>query len=224
MDADAKPVTQSVYAIDCEMVPAPDCVLGYRVLTKTNTVSVPHQGRQGADSSLRQARSYDQLVKPPSPITDYLSFSGITAQALEPMTTTLADVQAHLQALISPSTILLGHSLESDLRALQLSHPQCIDTAVIFHHPRGRPLKPGLAWLARKWLGRTIQDRGAGGHDPEEDAMACVDLLRAKIKNGTYPSHRTRELVDGSPFRTGLRRVQNRLRTDPWANRAFAIT
>jgi len=102
LDADAKPVTQSVYAIDCEMVPAPDCVLGYRVLTKTNTVSVPHQGRQGADSSLRQARSYDQLVKPPSPITDYLSFSGITAQALEPMTTTLADVQTHLQALISP--------------------------------------------------------------------------------------------------------------------------
>jgi hypothetical protein len=27
----------------------------------------------------------------------------------------------------TPSTILLGHSLESDLRALQLSHPQCID-------------------------------------------------------------------------------------------------
>ena len=79
---------------------------------------------------------------------------------------------------------MVGHSLESDLRALQLSHPRCIDTALIFHHPRGRPLKPGLAWLTRKWLGRTIQDRGPGGHDPEEDARACVDLLKAKIKNG----------------------------------------
>ena len=118
------------------------------------------------------------------------SFSGITAEALEPITTTLADVQAHLRTLITPSTILLGHSLESDLRALQLSHSRCIDTALIFHHPRGRPLKPGLAWLARRWLGRTIQDRGPGGHDPEEDARACVDLLKAKIKNGAYPSRR----------------------------------
>ncbi|KAH9983579.1 hypothetical protein BJV77DRAFT_1072756 [Russula vinacea] len=58
------------------------------------------------------------------------------------------------------------------------------DTALIFHHPRRRPLKPGLAWLTRKWLGRTIQDRGPGGHDPEEDARACVDLLKAKIKMG----------------------------------------
>jgi len=34
-DADAKLVTQSVYAIDCEMVRAPGCVLGYRMLTMT---------------------------------------------------------------------------------------------------------------------------------------------------------------------------------------------
>jgi DNA polymerase III epsilon subunit-like protein len=116
-------------------------------------------------------------------ITPDSSFSGITAQALESVTTTLADVQAHLRTLITPSTILLGHSLESDLRALQLSHPRCIDTALIFHHPRGRPLKPGLAWLTRKWLGRTIQDRGPGGHDHEEDARACVDLLKARVRD-----------------------------------------
>ncbi len=84
----------------------------------------------------------------------------MTAQALGPITTTLDDVQAHSQMLISPSMILQGHSPESDLRALQLSYPP----TVIFDHPRGRQLKPGLAWLARKWLGRTIQDRGPGGH------------------------------------------------------------
>ena len=92
--------------------------------------------------------------------------------------------------------ILLGHSLESDLRALQLSHPRCIDTALIFHRPRGRPLKLGLAWLARKWLSRTIHDCGPGGHDPEEDAWASVDLLKAKVKNGAYPSRGVREVVD----------------------------
>ena len=119
------------------------------------------------------------------------SFSGITAATLDPVTTTLADVQTHVRTLIKPSMILLCHSLESDLRALKLSQPRCIDTALIFHHPRGRPLKPGLAWFTRKWLGRIIQDRGPGGHNPDEDARACMDLLKAKIKNGTsldYPS------------------------------------
>ena len=99
------------------------------------------------------------------------------------MTTMLADVQTHVRTLITPSTILVGHppESESDLRALQLSHPRWIDAALIFHHPRGCPLKPGLAWFTRKWLGRTIQDRGPGGHNPEEDARACVDLLKANI-------------------------------------------
>lgn len=143
---------------------------------------------------------YDQLVKPTKPITDYLTrWSGITAEALGPVTTTLAQVQAHVLRLLSPPTanpfssttepppptpILLGHSLESDLKALKICHSRCIDTALMYHHPRGRPLKPGLAWLTKKWCGREIQTRGEGGHDPEEDARACLDLLKKKMENG----------------------------------------
>ncbi|EMD32735.1 hypothetical protein CERSUDRAFT_57931 [Gelatoporia subvermispora B] len=130
---------------------------------------------------------YDQLVKPLKPIQDYLTrWSGITAEALASVTTTLQEVQTHVLSLLSctPTPVLLGHSLESDLRALKICHPWCIDTAVIYHHPRGRPLKPGLAWLTKKWCGREIQNRGEGGHDPEEDARACLDLLRKKIENG----------------------------------------
>lgn len=84
-----------------------------------------------------------------------------------------------------PATpILVGHSLESDLKALKICHPRCIDTALLYHHPRGRPLKPGLAWLTKKWCGRQIQTRGEGGHDPEEDARACIDLLKLKFEHG----------------------------------------
>lgn len=54
----------------------------------------------------------------------------------------------------------------------------------MYHHPRGRPLKPGLAWLTNKYCDRQIQNRGAGGHDAEEDARACIELLQRKIKGG----------------------------------------
>ena len=54
----------------------------------------------------------------------------------------------------------------------------------MYHHPRGRPLKPGLKWLTEKWCGRNIQTKGEGGHDPEEDARACLDLLKKKLEEG----------------------------------------
>jgi len=145
---------QMVYAIDCEMCLTEDgkdltrvCIIDFY----TGIVV------------------YDQLVKPAKPILDYLTrWSGITASILSPVTTTLADVQKQVLRILSPpppnpfstspsseiphppTPILLGHSLESDLKALKICHPLCIDTAIIYHHPRGRPLKPGLAWLTKK--------------------------------------------------------------------------
>ncbi|KAJ7782527.1 ribonuclease H [Mycena maculata] len=178
---------RTVYSIDCEMCLTEDG----KELTRVCLIDF-YSG----------AVVYDQLVKPSKPILDYLTrWSGITAAQLGPVTTTLAQVQAHILRLLSPpaanpfstgdapaaphlTPILIGHSLESDLKALKLCHPLCIDTAVLYHHPRGRPLKPGLAWLTKKWCGREIQTGGAGGHDPEEDARACLELLQKKMDMG----------------------------------------
>ncbi|KAF8893593.1 hypothetical protein BD779DRAFT_1507113 [Infundibulicybe gibba] len=68
-------------------------------------------------------------------------WSGITAEALAPVQTTLAQVQEHLLRLLSPQFQIL------------------------------------------LWCGREIQTRGEGGHDPEEDARACLDLLKKKMDN-----------------------------------------
>lgn len=65
------------------------------------------------------------------------------------------------------TSILVGHSLESDLKAL------CSDTALMFPLPRGQLLEPGLAWVAKKWCHHKIQTCGEGEHDPEEDVRAC---------------------------------------------------
>ena len=143
-------------------------------------------------------------VEKPSDHSIFSSFSGITADHLASVKTTLPMVQVKLLKLLTSRTILLGHSLEQDLRALKLAHPRCIDTAIIYHHPRGRPLKPGLAWLTKKWCGREIQTGGEGGHDPEEDARACLELLKKKMASGMCYTY----------FRLNRRRTENE-RTGP---------
>jgi RNA exonuclease 1 len=108
---------------------------------------------------------------------------------LEPVTTTLQDIQKKLVDILHPRTILIGHSLNSDLTALKLTHPFIIDTAIIYPHPRGPPLKSSLKWLAQKYLNREIQ-KGHGttgpgaGHDSIEDAKTCLDLVKQKCEKG----------------------------------------
>lgn len=47
-------------------------------------------------------------------------FSGITAEDMDGVTTTIRDVQAVLLSLFTEKTILIGHSLESDLVAVKV--------------------------------------------------------------------------------------------------------
>lgn len=128
---------------------------------------------------------YDELVKPDSPIVDYLTqYSGITEERLSNITTKITDVHKALLELIDKDTIIVGHSLEWDFRSLKFAHPYIIDTSFIFQHTRGPPYKPGLKWLAHKWLKREIQKNDVLGHDSIEDALTCIDLLKLKLKNG----------------------------------------
>ncbi|ORX48041.1 ribonuclease H-like protein [Hesseltinella vesiculosa] len=132
----------------------------------------------------------NELVQPDLPITDYVTqYSGVDQYDLEGVTTTLHDIQQQLLELIDGDTVLVGHALSNDLRALCLRHPFVIDTSCCFHHEMGPPSKPSLRALAERFLGKTIQqpntdspEKQAKGHDPCEDAQASMDLALLKLK------------------------------------------
>ncbi|KAG8936549.1 hypothetical protein FRC02_001044 [Tulasnella sp. 418] len=160
------------FAIDCEMVMCGD----ESVLAQICAVDF-----------FSESVVYNTYVIPPREVTDYLvDKSGISRDDLSGSTKTLAEVQAVLLTLFQDSnTVLIGHSLHNDLKALKLSHSRVIDTALVFDHPRGKNAstfdRPSLKWCAKTWLNIDVQQ---GSHNPVEDANTCIKLIKEKIKRG----------------------------------------
>ena len=157
---------QGVYALDCEMSYTTQGLELTRITVIDEDCSVV----------------YETLVKPQNPVIDYNTrFSGITEESMKDVTTTLLDVQATLLTMFSEKTILVGHSLESDFKALRLLHDTVVDTSVMFPHKNGYPQKRALKNLCSEYLRKIIQN-DVGGHDSKEDAVACMELILWKAK------------------------------------------
>ncbi|KOB69949.1 putative transcription elongation factor B polypeptide 3 binding protein 1 isoform 1 [Operophtera brumata] len=155
-----------VYSLDCEMCYTTNGLDLTRVTVINSACKVV----------------YETLIKPLHPIIDYNTrYSGITEEQMCHVKTSLLEVQATLLAMFSSKTILVGHSLESDFKALKLIHDTVIDTSVLFPHKMGPPFKRALRNLSSEYLKKIIQN-SVDGHDSAEDAMVCMELLQYKLK------------------------------------------
>ncbi|KAH8314968.1 hypothetical protein KR074_005935 [Drosophila pseudoananassae] len=165
----------AVYALDCEM-----SYTGRGLdVTKVSLVALNGQ------------LVYEHFVRPDCDIIDYNTrYSGITERDLRTGggAKSLADVQRDLLELISADTILIGHGLDNDLRALRIVHNTLIDTSISFPHCSGFPYRRALRHLTKVHLKREIQSGdGTTGHSSFEDSRACMELMLWRIN---------RELLD----------------------------
>ena len=88
---------------------------------------------------------------------------------------------------VNCSTILMGHSLKSDLRALKIVHMSVIDTSIVYPHSLGSPMRRSLKDLVRTELNGSIQN---GEHNSAENACAVVDLIIRKMQIDIQFMHR----------------------------------
>lgn len=128
---------------------------------------------------------YKSYVRTNNPVTNYLTmYSGVRKADLRSLTTTLPEIQEAIRKLLPSNCILVGHSLNGDLNALEMMHPYVIDTSVCYKLTGTRG-KSKLKLLSKVFLDRDIQNEKSGdGHCPEEDSLASIELALLKIQKG----------------------------------------
>ncbi|CAJ0586315.1 unnamed protein product, partial [Mesorhabditis spiculigera] len=164
------PITNQspMFSLDCEM-----CITTSRMHELTRISLIREDG----------SVVFDTLVKPPRDIIDYLTkFSGVTPEMLEGVTVTLEDVQKALSAVLPPDAILVGHSLEFDLKALQMSHPYILDIGRRFNLSGSTKMRTSLKNLSDLFCDESIQD--GKGHCSVEDSWAAMKLAKLKVEKG----------------------------------------
>jgi len=188
------------FALDCEMVGV---------------------GLYGAESALARVSIVnwdcevvlDTFVKVPVPVTDYRTFvSGVRSEDIESVKAMeLAEVRFTVQNILR-GKILIGHALENDLKALNITHPWCDtrDTAAydpfmreIVDNQNRRVKSPRrLRDLAREELGKEIQVLG-DAHSSIEDAIAALELYKGARPH--WEAHMCEQLNKANEMENSLR-------------------
>lgn len=169
----SKPIGQwctnlpSIVAIDCEMCQSTDPVTG---VNDTNTlIRFSIIDIQNMDEPMN-----DLYITPIWPITDMrTNIHGITEDKLKGSLNSLRQVQGYLLKTISENTIVIGHGLINDFKALHFQHKFVIDTSYLYNleiDGIATTKFPSLREIADIILKRPLPLV----HDSVEDAKAAV--------------------------------------------------
>lgn len=176
-DAEGSPKSEAL-AMDCEMVYT---TLGMELIRVT-ALDWPSGKTQ-----------LDVLVRPMGSVLCLNTrFSGVTADMLAQATPYGQDsddagvrlvesptaARELLYGLVGPDTVLIGHGIENDLKAMRMVHPTIVDTVLLDPHFKGLPYRKRLVQLAMDHLNRAVQTGGAAGHDSQEDALVTGDVVK----------------------------------------------
>lgn len=174
------------FAVDCEMVRT---AVGLE-LARITLIEVEEFS---SERNLVYKLVWDEIVKPANPVVDYLTvYSGMTKDIIDKATVSVEQVQAALVATIRSDDILIGHSLENDLRVAHFVHNTVVDTAVLFR-PSGGRFKYSLRALAARLLRLQIQ-KSNSSHCSLEDAATALKLaLRRAIDGASF------QMFDAAP-------------------------
>jgi len=121
------------------------------------------------------------LVRPPGKIVDLKTdITGLKLKDFKGVKVTLEDVQVRLKQIVRPNTVLVGHGLEHDLKALKFDHSPIIDTAFLFSYKNLPRSTPGLADLCKRLLPSfpEMRQNARGTHDSVEDAKMALELAK----------------------------------------------
>ncbi|KAH0888984.1 hypothetical protein HID58_051413 [Brassica napus] len=133
----------------------------------------------------------DVLVEPNQPVINYrTSITGLDSRVLHLSNATpLSDIQEKLLGLLPTGTIMVGHLLNKDLKALKMDHARVIDTSLLFKYDIspciGKLPRPSLDHLCKSVLGYEIpKSRGRCVHE----AIASMKLVLAILEHGARTS------------------------------------
>ena len=153
-----------ILAIDCEMCASADPVTGITDPCTLIRFSVVN----GLDPS---QVLIDELVQPSGNITEARThIHQITEEQLKGVTYTLRHAQAALLAICHEETIIVGHSVHNDLKALHYYHTKCIDTAYLYTVEGELGAAPSMRDVSESIIGDKLND----WHDSLTDAKASL--------------------------------------------------
>ncbi|EFP03085.1 hypothetical protein CRE_28477 [Caenorhabditis remanei] len=116
----------------------------------------------------------DAILHPRYQVYDCVTkYSGLTPELFLYATETLESVRERIFDVINEESILVGHGLNGDLKALRIIHSNVIDTSILYDNNGKRP---SLQQLTSTHLNYQIQN-AIGGHCSKEDAVASLQLV-----------------------------------------------